>query len=272
MELNLNSFTFAFVLKNILFSLLIVLSSVVLGQTQRPEVEKNVLRNTVLIGATYGRQVALGDFRKRFGGSNTIGLNFSYKFGKNYQISGNFCTHFSSVVKENGVLDSIIGKNGQLLDINGNFAQVNLYQRGYLWHIDFGKVLKTSRFNQNSGILLSAGLGFMEHKIKFIHQTGVLPQLEGDNYKGYDRLSNGLLTRLFVGYQAIDPDQMLNYFAGFEFMHGFTKNRRTVNYDTRVAETNLRADQLLGIKIGLLFSIKGRKTGTKKGEEDKFFE
>jgi len=272
LKMKKNCFTFAFVLKYLSLTLCLMLVCNIGAQTKRPELEKNVRRNTVLIGPTYGRMFTIGNLAKRFGGSNTIGINAAYKFGNNFQVSGNFSGWFGDNVKERGMLDSMIGSGGELLDINGNFAPMRLYQRGYLWHLDIGKIIPTGRINPNSGILISAGLGFMQHKIKFMHQLEVLPQLEGEYTKGYDRLTNGLMTRLFVGYQAIDENQMLNFHAGLEWMSGFTRNQRAFNFDTRTAETSLRRDNMIGLKVGLSFSIQGRKTGTRKGQEDKFFE
>ncbi|MDP2175104.1 MAG: hypothetical protein Q8K70_04250 [Bacteroidota bacterium] len=242
------------------------------AQMQAPELDKNAIRNTGLIGLSYGRHIPGGDLGKRFGGSNTVGIYGAYKFNKNWVISANIATHFSSSVKESGILDSITGTYGELLDVNGNFSEVRLYQRGYLWHVDFGKIIPINKLNLNSGIMVTVGAGMMEHKIRMYFQRNVLPQLEGDYAKGYDRLSNGLLLRTFIGYQRIDPEQSLNFFAGVDYIHGFTKNRRAVNFDTRVSETKRRNDLLLGFKIGIMISIQGKAAGVKKGQEDKFFE
>lgn len=234
--------------------------------------EQKDYRNTLLMGITYGRHQSVGILNERFGGSNTIGFNTSYKFGKNWQANFQINALFGSVVKENGMFDSISNNGTELLDVNGNFAEIRLYQRGYMWHFDFGKIIPLSPLNKNSGLLMTAGLGFMEHKIKFFHQRDVLPQLEGDYFKGYDRLTNGLMWRGFVGYQRIDDEQMLNFMAGLEWMHGFTQNRRSFNYDTRTADLRKRNDLLIGIKIGVMIAIQGRKAGTKKGQEEKYFD
>lgn len=229
-------------------------------------------RNYVLIGFNYGRQQPAGILAERFKGSNSVGVSVMYKFGKNWQLQGGINGLFSGTVKENGVLDSMIGSGGLLLDVNGTYAPVKMYQRGYHWHCDIGKIIPTGNFNKNTGILLSLGLGFMEHKIKFTFQKTVLPQLENDYFKGYDRLSNGMTLRGFAGYQRLDPEGMFNYFAGFELLNGFTRNRRGYNYDTRQADTELRNDMLLGIKLGLMISLGGRDAGLKRHEQERYFD
>ena len=242
------------------------------GQDSVKTSKPGVFRNNVLFCINYGRQVPMADMAKRFGGSNSVGFTAAYKFGKNFQVQAGINTFFSGKVKESGLFDSMKASNAYLLDINGTYAEVRLYERGYHWHIDFGKILGVNKFEPNSGILLTGGLGFMQHKIKFTYERNVLPQLEGEYAKGYDRLSNGLMVRGFLGYQRIDPRGMLNYMAGIEVLNGFTRNRREFNYDTRVQDDKSRNDLMVGLKVGIMITVSGRKAGTKKGEEERIFE
>jgi len=229
-------------------------------------------RNTILFCANYGRQQPVGILAKRFGGSNSVGFTTAYKFGRNFQVQAGINTFFSGKVKESGVFDSMKGSSGYLLDINGTYAEVRMYERGYHWHIDFGKIIPINKFDKNSGLLITGGLGFIEHRIKFTYQRTVLPQLDNGYYKGYDRLTNGLMVRGFIGYQKIDPQAMLNFVAGIELLNGFTQNRRELNYDTRMQDDSARNDLMIGLKVGIMVSLSGREAGTKKGEEEKYFE
>jgi hypothetical protein len=256
------------------FTFLFLMVSVSALRSQDTTKSKPVFhfRNTVLFCANYGRQTPVGLLADRFGGNNSVGLIVAYKFGRNFQVQAGINTIFGSRVKENGMFDSLIGSSGYLMDVNGAYSQVRQYERGYNWHVDLGKVFSLGRFERNSGLLVTAGLGFMQHKIKFSFQRTTLPQLENGYYKGYDRLTNGLMARAFVGYQRIDPDAMLNFMIGVELMNGFTKNRREFNYDTRMKDNTSRNDLLIGLKAGIMVSIAGRQAGTKKGQEEKFFE
>src|SRR5688572_12336489 len=147
--------------------------------------KKPPYRNTLLLNMSYGRQAPLKDMALRFGGSNTVGAGLVYKFGNNWQVQAQLETLFSGKVKEDGVFDSMIGQGSNLVDNTGTFAEVRMYERGYLWHIDFGKIIHLDQIDMNSGLLFSLGAGFIEHRIKFTFQRTVLPQVEGDYYKGY---------------------------------------------------------------------------------------
>ncbi len=207
----------------------------------------------------------------RFGNSNTLGIGGAYKFGRNWQAGGGLDLIFSGTVKENNMFDSITGPSNNMIDAQGNLALVRLYERGFHFHFDFGKIITLDRIHKNSGLLLTGGIGMMQHKIRFQFTRTIMPQLENGMYKGYDRLSNGFMLRGFMGYQRTEPDELLHFYAGVEYLKGFTKSRRELNYDTRVRDTRLRNDILLGLKIGFIIPIGGRKTGTKKGEEEKFY-
>ena len=76
--------------------------------------------------------------------------------------------------------------------------------------------------------------------------------LSGDYKKGYDRLTNGLTLKQFIGYQHLDPNLRLNFFAGFEFLEGFTRSRRDFDFDTRRKDQTDRLDLLWGFRVGLV--------------------
>lgn len=241
------------------------------AQEKSKKPSTTALRNTYQIIISYARHKPMGSMGNRFGNSNTLGLGGAYKFGHNWQAAAGFDVVFGSTVKENTIFDSMTGPSNSLIDAQGNLAVVRLYERGYHFHFDFGKVINLDRIHKNSGLLLTGGMGMMQHKIKFQFTRTILPQLENGMYKGYDRLSNGFMLRGFIGYQRMEPDEMLSFYAGLEYLKGFNRNRRELNYDTRLKDTQLRNDILFGFKIGVIIQLAGRKTGTKKGEEEKFY-
>lgn len=231
-----------------------------------------VFQNASLINIDYGLSAPFLDLAKRYGRINGIGIGYGYKFNRNFFINASGSLLFSNKVRENGILDSIIGPSNELIDAQGNFAVLRLYQRGYMWHVNFGKIFPINKSEMNSGLMVTGGIGFIQHKIKFQFSRTIMPQLENNYYKGYDRLSNGIMFRQFTGYQRIDPNGMLNFYAGIESILAFTKSQREINFDTRTKDLSTKKDLLIGMKFGIIIPIKGRVAGGKKGENNTFFE
>ena len=47
----------------------------------------------------------------------------------------------------------------------------------------------------------------------------------------------------------------VNFYGGFEFTQGFTKNRREMNFDTGQKDDLARLDMLFGFRLGWVFPI-----------------
>ena len=117
-----------------------------------------------------------------------------------------------------------------------------------------GKLLPLG-VNKNSGILIKLGIGATQTKIKIQADEDFLPALSEENIKGYDRLSNGLATYQFIGYQLLDPKKRVDFFLGFEFLQGYTQNRREWNWDTLEKDESKRKDNMYGIRAGILLPL-----------------
>ncbi len=211
--------------------------------------------NMFLFQAGYAGQLPAGDLSDRFGFNSNVGVNFLLKDKNNftYSLEGSFL--FGSQVEEENMLDNLKTERGAIINANGGYATVLLFERGFTLSLNFGKVINKIGPNPNSGILLKGGLGYMQHKIRIEHKNDPIPQLEGDYLKGYDRLSSGLMLKQFIGYQHLSNSRLANFFVGFEFMEGFTKSRRSFNFDTMSKDDSQRLDILMGIRAGWILPI-----------------
>ncbi len=206
------------------------------------------------------------DMLTRFGKDASLGLDISYKTPSNWVIGigGHFL--FGNTVKEKGILDSLKGPSGEIIDENGQFAVIGLDQRGVYFGAMLSKIIPFKSANKNSGLMLSIGGGFLQHRIR-IYSTNTVPQLTEEYKKGYDRLTNGPAAVQYIGYRFLDPKKRLNFSIGFELTEGFTQNRRSFNFDTQIADTKQRLDLLYSLKLALTVPIY-----LKKASEEEFFE
>jgi hypothetical protein len=202
------------------------------------------------VSVIFGYQTPSGDMAKRFRDNQFAGLGFHIKSKKNwyYGVEGTYL--FGKSVNEPGLLDNIVTNDGYVLDNQGQLVKMNIQERGFTFSLDGGKILDIIGPNKNSGLLLMGGVGMLQHKIRLEHQENTITQLDGEYIKGYDRLTNGLMIKQFVGYYHMSNNRLVNFFIGIEAMEAFTKSRRNFNFDTQTKDTAERRDYLFGIKAG----------------------
>lgn len=209
----------------------------------------------VPITASYAYQMPGGDMDLRFGANSNIGLEAYVKFKSNYLIGAQGGFIFGSNVEEYGLLRNVIDSEGIIRDADGKEASVLVYERGYHVGGILGKIIPVAGPNPNSGLLLKFGGGYLRHKIRIETQNHVVPQLEDEYLKGYDRLAAGPYVSLAAGYQHIGNKRLINFQITFETILGFTEPLRAFNYDTRTTETGTRKDMLYGIRAGWTLPI-----------------
>lgn len=210
---------------------------------------------TPLIGLSYTYQIPDGDLAKRFGNSSSIQLNLDFKTKQQWTFGINSTYFFGKDIKETGIFDSISTPDGYIISQNGEFADIRLYERGFTFSITAGRLFTLKIPNPNSGIVFNFGLGFMQHKIRIETIGNNVPQLSTAYKKGYDRLSNGLLLSENLGYLYLSNNRLANFYIGFECMQGFTKSRRSFDFDLMKQDTKKRLDLLYGGKIAWILPL-----------------
>lgn len=232
----------------------------------RPSVtaQRNVrdsIIGTPWIGVQYGGNWTQGDLADRYGYLNHIGATAGYKTSKNWfwGLEGNFL--FGNQVRMTGLFDHLVDSYGNIIDINGNIGMVYVFPRGFNVNLAVGKIIPVLSPNQNSGIWIHGGVGYLLHKLRVETQEQVIPQLELDYRKGYDRLSTGVNLHQFVGYAFMSNQGLVNFYAGFYASQGLTRNRRELFFDQPdvPVDQSLRMDAQIGFKVGWFIPIYRRQ-------------
>jgi hypothetical protein len=208
-----------------------------------------------LLGASFQYQFPGGDMADRFVDNFNAGGFLSYKFSNNWLIGLDGGFLFADKVKENNILDSISTDDGFIIGESGEYAKVYLYERGYQFTLKAGRVFNFFGPNKNSGILFTAGAGFLEHKIRIDVDKDDVPALSDDYKKGYDRLTNGLAITEGISYMHCGNKRLINFMIGLECTQAFTQNRRDYNFDQMRKDTKKRIDLLYGIKVAWFFPL-----------------
>ena len=228
--------------------LLFVLPAISLSQVIN--VKDSVITGVVL-KISYGFQFPEMDMKTRFGWNSGIGGEVVYKFKNNWQVGVHGQYLFGNNVKEwEKILEPLINTNGSIINIDGEGALISVEEEGYMVGVEFGKVWKFLQANSNSGVITTFGLGYMDHWIKYDVEENLVPQLEGDYIKLYDRKTSGIYLRQFIGYNFQSNTRLLNFYGGVEIVEGFTRGRRSYDLATGGPSTGSRFDMLIGIRIG----------------------
>ena len=242
---------------------LIVLISIVFIFSIKISLAQSGVRDSVIrfpyLGVSYGIYAPGGDLDERFGNASILGLDFSFKTSKNWIFGLNGGFIFGSDVKLEGLFDDISTESGQIIGLDGLFADVRVFERGYNINATFGRLFNFKKPNPNSGIVVTASAGFTQHKIRIETIGNTVAELRNDYLKGYDHLTNGLQITEFIGYTYFSNRQLLNFYGGFEFMQGFTSNRRDYNFDDLAGNDKNRLDLRYGFKLGWILPLYKKK-------------
>lgn len=201
-----------------------------------------------------------GDFADRFAPNGFAGGGMLYKTRKNLVlgIQGDF---IFGGVREGDALDHLRTDDGFLIGTDGGLWNPILYLRGYRIQGTVGYILPVMQSNENSGLMVRAGVGFLQHKIYYdVKDRQNLPQISPEMVKGYDRLTNGLVLTEYIGYYLMSPNRLVNLHIGFEFTQGFTQSRRSLNYDTKQPDTRNRLDLIYALKVHWMLPLYRKST------------
>lgn len=221
------------------------------GQYNKPD---SIIR-IPMVSVTYSFQLPAADMADRFRANSNVGIHFFWKTKKNLLWGAEWNFIFSKSPRESEILDSIKISNGNIIDRNGEYALIRLYERGHTASLRLGKLFPLSSRNRNSGLFFMLSAGYIQHKIRIDEIGRRTPQLSPDYKKGYDRLTSGLLTGISAGYMLMTNNRLVNGFIAAEFWPAFTQSRRSFNFDTMSRDTQKRLDILYGIRIGFILPL-----------------
>jgi hypothetical protein len=205
---------------------------------------------TFLFKGSYALQFPGGDNTAYFGYNSTIGAGITYKTNKNWLHSLNANFIFGDqVTNRNELLQMITTSTGEIIDGDGTFTSLTLFQRGYHIHFQTGKIFNLFAPNPNSGIFIQGGAGFLSHHIRIESQFGTAPQIEGDYGKGYDKMRGGFALAAEAGYLLMSNSRVLNFSLSLEYIHAWTASMRDYNFESMGPDNNNYSDNYFGIRL-----------------------
>lgn len=204
----------------------------------------------------YGIQLPGGDLADRFGWGQNVGLNFFYKTSSNWLFGVNFSYIFGNQVKnEADILSNIYTSDTSIIDGNGTYAEIHMYERGYYIAFMGGKLFPVFGPNNNSGITIMGGANFLQHKIRIENPENTAHQLSKEYLKGYDQLSNGIGFTEYIGYTHLGNNRVISFTVGFEFSQSWTQCRRDYDFVTMQKIDDQRLDLIYSLKLSWILPL-----------------
>ena len=218
--------------------------------------ENTVSRSAILLEVGGGYQFSGGDLAFRYGNNLSVGGGLGYKMRSNwiFDIEAQFM--FGSLVKnEELILGNSLTARSQILNLNGSYATLDLFQRGTYGAFNVSKILNFWKANGNSGPTIGLGAGYMVNWTEIDNPGNTAPQFANEYDKGYDQLSMGMLTKQSIGYFFLSENRRINFQLSFELLQAYTENVRNYNYFEGVAGNDQQLDLLYGLKLEWYFPI-----------------
>jgi hypothetical protein len=236
--------------KKVLLLLVIMLVICTVKVSAQVNVKDSSIFATMIYPA-FSFQMPGGDLKERFGISASLGPGFMLKTRNNWLLSAEADFIFGEDVKnQQRILENISTSEGWIIDGNGTYAEIHMYERGFSCMAGLGKIFSGLGPNSNSGIMLMLKGGYLQHKIRIENPDNVAPQVYGDYKKGYDKLSDGPAMSEFVGYMYLGNNRIASFFGGINFTQAWTKSRRIYDFHDMKKDDTLNFDMLYEIKLG----------------------
>jgi hypothetical protein len=205
------------------------------------------------------------DLGDRFSESYSIGAGTFYKTSQNWIWGPNGDFWFGpGTTQRFGILQALGSESGDVLDHFGNFSDVMTYQRGWLIGFDIGKIFNGLGHNANSGMFVTVGGGYLQHRIRLesINRNSIIYQIEGEYQRGYDRMNMGWMSRLNIGYIHSHVGKTVNFMISAEIMYGESSSVRGFNWDTGLADTDVFRNLTYGIRLSWFLPIYDKNAQT----------
>ncbi len=247
-------------MKSLFSILLIIATQVAFSQfvIEKKEVPDSAY-TIPMFQASYAYQWPGAEMADRFSSNSNVGASITVKTKKGwyYGIKGNFI--WGGSVQDPTILSNIATSDGSVIDNEGRLTDIYLGQRGSSFFLVGGKMFNVLSPNKNSGVLAYAGFGTLQHKISIKFEDDIVA-LSDEYKKGYDRFSVGYAANAFVGYLFLSKNRLINFFGGFDYTVGWTKNLRKYNYDTQQEDTKRHTNTLYGVRVGWIIRLNRRQT------------
>ncbi|MDR1725618.1 MAG: hypothetical protein LBR28_04435 [Bacteroidales bacterium] len=221
--------------------------------------KKDTLVTIPFCAVSLGYTMPYGEMGNRYRSFMDLGVDIGWKNKNNWLFNFNVGFQFGSnnVKILNQVLSGMMTTDDEpfVVSVGGVDAAVIAWNRNLSGKFSVGKVVPLWFSNQNSGLMLMLGAGYLQHQIMYQATNDIAPQLEGDYALLYDRQMRGPMLSSFIGYLFFGKYTFANFYAGIQYDIAFTKLTRKYQADLRGGDPNWYSDRMLTLKAAWIFQF-----------------
>ncbi len=207
---------------------------------------------------SYIYQFPIGNLATTFGNNSAIGGKYYFETQNNMFYGTEASYRFGNNIKDSTIFNNISTTNGEIIDGNGMYANINIMQRGFDAYLLVGYAFHHNKKNL-SGIYIYQGVGYLENKIFINTKNQNIPQLNNEMKKGYDKYSSGFSTKFSIDYNYYHKKGKLQINAGVNYIMALMQNQRTYDFANNTRYSKKRNwEKLIGLKIEIIIPIQRR--------------
>ena len=240
------------------FSLAVLLFTSHIAHAQKSISDSSIFIPSLSFNYTFQTPLS-GIMSDTYGYNHAVGGDLNFKLKNNFNIGIGFQYLFSDNVNNgDDYFKAIKNEDGYIIDGNGQFAEVFMYERGYNIQLLAAYQFDVLSPNPNSGPYIQLGVGFMEYHTRIENTDRTANHVIDDYSKMYDRLRNGFSATQALGYKYLGNRNLANFFIALELTEAWTNNRRNYNADLDASQMGKSMDLLIGVKVGWIIPFYGR--------------
>ena len=203
----------------------------------------------------YNYQIPIGNLAITFGNNSSVGASYFLEKSNNIIFGIEAAYMFAASIKDPDIFENISTSQGEIIASNGQYANVNVMQRGVYSHIFSGYAFHFLE-NNLSGIYISNGIGYLQHQIFIDTKNQNIPHLDEEMKKGYDRFSNGLSTKFSIDYKYYNKSGKFQISTGINYIMAYIQNTRSYDFaNNKYYSSEKKWDQLLGFNFEIIIPI-----------------
>ena len=204
----------------------------------------------------YNYQIPIGHLSNTYGDNSAVGGSYFLETIKNIFVGLEGSFRFGSNIKDSTIFENISTASGSIINGNGNYANINLMQRGFDGYFFAGYAYHIKDKNL-SGFYIYQGIGYLQHKIFIDTKNQNIPQLDEEMKRGYDKFSSGYSTKFSIDYKYYDKNGKFQISSGFNYTLAYTQNQRSYDFaNNKPYSDKKKWDKLLSIKAEIIIPIK----------------